>query len=180
MRKDIDDVTVKENEESRTYANPAGHRFDKELKEMNGKLDALLESSAKHSESIASLKAKNAVQESLNDSLVVKNTVQESVNESLSTRVSQLQILSNGFKEIRQRMFTVYKRDIKGQSHLSRPRSIVAGNAHAHDADALTDARLLHEDPFWQDRSTYVELYGLQYDDVLAYRTYTDHVMGNS
>lgn len=178
LRNGIDEVTIKEAEGKRTYANPAGHGFEQEFQEINLKLDALSEDSAKLQQSIASLMAMNTEQKSVNDSLKVKNTVQESTNDSLSTRVTQLQKFTNGFKEVRQRMFTVYKRDIKGQTYLGRSRSIAVGNAHAHDADALTDARLFDDDPFWQDRSTYLEIYGLQFEEVLAYCMYTDHTMG--
>jgi hypothetical protein len=177
LRNGIDEVTVKETGGKRTYANPAGHGFEQKFQEMNQKLDALLEGCTKQQEFNASLMAKNTVQESINASLMAKNTVQESVNASLSTSVAQLKISSKAAQDIRWRMYDVYKRDIKGMEEVRGSSAIRAGNAWAHNGDALTDAVLFQHDIARQDRAIYLELYGWHFEKVLGYRKYTDEVM---
>ena len=49
----------------------------------------------------------------------------------------------------------------------------------AHEGDALGDAVLFDRD-HRTDRSIYRELYGLEYEKVLAFRTYTDDLFNTS
>ena len=92
---------------------------------------------------------------------------------SLESRVRYLVQSSEGYLTIRRRFLDLYKRDIKGIEELKGLKAIREGNLIAHEGDALGDAVLFDRDQR-TDRRTYRELYGLDYLQVLDFRTYTD------
>ena len=92
---------------------------------------------------------------------------------SLESRVRQLVQSSEGYLSTRRRFLDVYKRDIKAMNELKGSKAIREGCRTAHEGDALGDAVLFDRDQR-TDRSIYRELYGLDYLQVLDFRTYTD------
>lgn len=92
---------------------------------------------------------------------------------SLEGRVGRLTQSSEGYLLIRRRFLDVYKRDIKTMKELKGSGAIRRGNLIAHQGDALGDAMVYDRD-HRTDASLYRELYGLDYNQVLDFRTYTD------
>ena len=81
------------------------------------------------------------------------------------------------------RFLDVYKRDIKGIEELKGSKAIREGNLIAHEGDALGDAlgdAVLFDRDQRTDRSIYRELYGLEHQQVLDFRTYTDGLFKTS
>ena len=98
---------------------------------------------------------------------------------SLESRVRNLVQSSEGYLTIRRRFLDVYKRDTKGMEELKGSKAIRKGNLIAYEGDALGDAVLFDRDQR-KDRSIYRELYGLDHQQVLAFRTYTDGLFNTS
>ena len=94
---------------------------------------------------------------------------------SLESRVRRLVQSSEGYLSIRRRFFDIYKRDIKAMRELKGSKAIREGNLIAHEGDAVGDADLFDRDQR-TDRSIYRELYGLEYQQVLNFRTYADRL----
>ena len=92
---------------------------------------------------------------------------------SLKSHGRTLAQCSEGYLSIRRRFLDVYKRDIKDMEELKGSKAIREGNSIAHEGDALGDAVLFDRDQR-TDLRIYRELYGLEYKQVLAFRTYTD------
>lgn len=91
--------------------------------------------------------------------------------EFLNPRMDTLRQLSEGYLDIRRRFFDVYRRDMKHPKDKKSTKAIRDGNAAAHDGDAVADAFLFECDKR-TDRTTFRELYGLDADQVLHYRTH--------
>ena len=98
---------------------------------------------------------------------------------SLESRVSLLTQSSEGYLSIRRRFLDVYKRDIKAMEELKGSKAIRKGNTIAHEGDALGDAMLFVRDQR-TDRSIYRELYGLDFQQVLDFRMYTNDLFNTS
>ena len=92
---------------------------------------------------------------------------------SLKSHVRLLTQYSEGYLSIRRRFLDVYKREIKDMEELKGLKAIREGNLIAHEGDALGDAVLFDLD-YRTDKGIYRELYGLDYKQVLDFRTYTD------
>ena len=97
----------------------------------------------------------------------------------LESRVRRLVQSSEGYLSIRRRFLDVYKRDIKAMEELKGSKAIREGNIIAHEGDALGDAVLFDRDQR-TDRSIYRELYGLDHQQVLDFRTYTGGLFSKS
>ena len=95
----------------------------------------------------------------------------------MESRVRNLGQCSKGYLSIRRRFLDVYKREIKAE--LKGSKAIRAGNLIAHEGDALGDAVLFARDQR-TDRSIYREVYGLGYQQVLDFCTYTDNLSNMS
>lgn len=91
--------------------------------------------------------------------------------EFLNPRMDTLRQLSEGYLDNRRRFFDIYRRDIKHPKEKKSTKAIRDGNAAAHDVDAVADAFLFECDKR-TDRTTFRELYGLDVDQVLHYRTH--------
>lgn len=91
--------------------------------------------------------------------------------EFLNPRMDTLRQLSEGYLDIRRRFFDIYRRDIKHPKEKKSTKAIRDGNAAALDSDAVADAFLFECDKR-TDRTTFRELYGLDADQVLHYRTH--------
>lgn len=89
----------------------------------------------------------------------------------LNSRTDTLRQLSDGYLDIRRRFFDIYRRDRKHPKEKKSTKTIRDGNAAAHDGDAVADAFLFERDKR-TDRTTFRELYGLEADQVLQYRTH--------
>lgn len=90
----------------------------------------------------------------------------------LRADMSQAKPFADHFRDIRWRLYDVYKRDVKGESELRGSAPIRTGNELAHAGKALLDAKLFRSDHFRQDVATYLELHGMGYEQVLGYGTY--------
>lgn len=103
----------------------------------------------------------------------MKMKVDEHMEEilTLKSRVGLLVQSSDGYLTIRRRFLDVYKRDVLGE--LTGSKAIQEGNSIAYEGDALGDAVLFDRD-HRTDARIYRELYGLDYKQVLEFRTYTD------
>lgn len=91
--------------------------------------------------------------------------------EFLNPRMDTLRQLSEGYLDNRRRFFDIYRRYIKHPKEKKSTKAIRDGNAAAHDGDAVADAFLFECDKR-TDRTTFRELYGLDADQVLHYRTH--------
>lgn len=85
--------------------------------------------------------------------------------EFLNPRMDTLRQFSEGYLDNRRRFFDIYRRDIK------HPKEQSEMAMQPHDGDAVADAFLFECDKR-TDRTTFRELYGLEADQVLHYRTH--------
>lgn len=70
----------------------------------------------------------------------------------------------------------MYKRDVEGIETAKDSQTTLRGNYSAHEGDALGDAALFHRDRR-TDRITYWRLYGLEYGQVLEFRTFIHQLL---
>ena len=95
---------------------------------------------------------------------------QEEHNET-KRQLKTLRQLLEGYLDIRRRFFDLYRRDIKHLKENKSTNAIREGNSAAHDGDAVGDAFLFECDKR-TDRTLFRELYGLDVDQVLHFRTH--------
>ena len=134
------------------YATSGGHGVLEDLAQLRMQIDFLLAKDAKR---------ENKISEH-----------QKHIS-SLESRVRCLVQSSEGYLQIRKRFLDVYKRDIKAIEGFKPSETILEGNMVTREGDAFGDAVLFDRDQR-TDRSIYRELYGLDYQQVLDFGTYTD------
>ena len=71
------------------------------------------------------------------------------------------------------------ERRVRLLEQIQGSKGIWEGNSAAHYGDAIADAFLFDRD-HRSDRCVYRDLYGLEYQQVLDYRTYTDGLFNMS
>ena len=151
LRDEAEQVTIGETENNIVFANTGGFGVLEGLEQIKRDIKILMAKDDKMTSHIEEL--------------------QQNVS-YLESRVGCLVQSSEGYLSIRRRFLEVYKRDVK----MEKPENSKAnqeGNIVAHEGDALGDAALFQRDQR-TDRSTYRELYGLEYQQVLDFSTYTD------
>ncbi|KAK3176307.1 hypothetical protein OEA41_007630 [Lepraria neglecta] len=159
LRNGVEHVTMGHNGDKVVYANSGGHGILRDLEEMKRTVAMLVANDEKKTSKIDK-------HEKHIDELQKKTTYLES-------RVRNLVQSSEGYLMIRRRFLDVYKRDIKGMEELRGSKAIRDRNLIAHEGDALGDAVLFDRDQR-TDRSIYRELYGLDYEKVLAFHSGSD------
>ena len=150
LRQQIHDVNLDQVGERLVYGNSAGLTLLGELEELKESMTLLQKRVAESETTIEGHRKEIA---------------------ELQTRVGYLTASSEGYLAIRRRFLDVYKRDIKSMEELRNPRAIRNGNVVAHEGDALSDAVVFDRDRR-SDRSTFRELYGLEYGQVLEFCEY--------
>lgn len=84
----------------------------------------------------------------------------------LYARIKELAAASQGYLNIRHRFLDTFRRDILKDPTFNRTM-IQAGNAAAHNGDAVTDA-CLFENGSRKDKSLLFKVYGLNAEDILS------------
>lgn len=85
--------------------------------------------------------------------------------------IRNLTTASEGYFKIRQRFLDIFRRDVLQESTAQWTPLIGAGNAAAHQGDAITDAGLFASGAR-QDVSLMVKIYGLTHTQVLSLSKY--------
>ena len=158
LRDGAEHITIGQIGNNLVYANSGGHGILEELEQIKREMHILTAKDEKRASQI--------------------DEHQKQIS-SLESRVRHLVQSSEGYLSIRRRFIDVYKRDIKAMEGLKGSKAIREGNIIAHEGDALGDAVLFDRDQR-TDRSIYRELYGLDYQQVLDFRTYTDGLFNKS
>ncbi|KAL2059455.1 hypothetical protein ABVK25_000748 [Lepraria finkii] len=151
LRDRAEHITMGQAGNKLVYANSGGHGVLGELADMKMKLDILIAETSQideHQKEIDEYQKKNS---------------------SLESRVKLLTQTSERYLSIRRRFLDIYKRDIKGIEELKGSKAIREGNQIAHEGDALWDAMLFDRDQR-KDKTTYRDLYGLDYSQVLDFQ----------
>lgn len=148
----VDDMSMGQAGDYLVHGNPGGHGILEELYDMKGRMDIL--------------EKKVTAKDDKTSAQIFQQ--QQSIT-FLESRVRVLSLNSKVYIGIRERFIDSYKR-CKGGSKFTK--AIDIGNKLAHEGDAILDATLWDQGGR-TDRSTYRELYGLEYTQVLEYCKYT-------
>lgn len=95
-----------------------------------------------------------------NKDLKSDNTDLKSDNKNLNSRITDLELSTQGFYKLRSRFLSTYKRDRLGTASSADYQTIGEGNVFAHAGNALRDAELYTRGER-TDFPTYKSLYGL-------------------
>ncbi len=165
LRDGAERVTMGQAGNNLVYANSAGHGVLEDLENLKKQIAILMAKDEGRASQIVQ-----------HQQQIVQHQQQIA---SLEKQVSRLSQSSEGYLAIRRRFLDVYKRDIKGMEEVKGNKAIREGNIIAHEGDALGDAALFDRDQR-TDRRVYRELYGLDHQQVLEFRTYTDGLFNTS
>lgn len=184
LREESDHITVGQFENRPAYANAEGHSLLDSMERMSKQMENMM---AEQTTQIQAMMAERDKQRDENWAEERRQTNEMIVN--LTTKIDkqnkkigeqdinisdqriQLSALvqsSAGHRKMRKRLVEGYKRNT------NRPYNgqiIAEGNALAHDGDALADAALF-KDEHRSDTYIFRELYGLDPEQVLEFRTY--------
>ena len=165
LRDGAEHVTMGQSGHKLVYANPGGRGILWELEQMRMEVNILKTKDETNTSQIGE-----------HQKQIVEH--QKHIS-SLESRVKRLVQCSDGYLSIRRRFLDVFKRDIMDMKELKGSKAIREGNSRAHEGDALGDAVVFDRDQR-TDRSIYRELYGLDHQQVLHFRTYTDGLFSTS
>ena len=183
LRNEVKRVTARQLEDKVVYANSGGHGLLAKLEEMTTAIERLNAKDEETTTAIKRLTAKDEETTTAIEHLTAKDEqktaqLKEHQNEVtlLKGQVGRLIQSSEGYRAIRRRFLDVYQRDIKGIKEFKGSKAIQTGNLRAHEGDALGDAVLFNHDGR-SDSYLYRELYGLDFEQVLNFRMYTDDLL---
>ena len=187
LRDGAEHVTTGQGGHNHVYANPGGHGILRELEQMRMEMKILMANDEKKTSQIdehqkridEGQKQIDEHQKRIDEGQKQIDEHQKRIDEdqkhisSLESHVKRLVQCSDGYLSIRRRFLDVFKRDIMDMKELKGSKAIREGDSRAHEGDALGDAVVFDRDQR-TDRSIYRELYGLDHQQVLDFRTYTD------
>ena len=194
LRNEVKRVTARQLEDKVVYANSGGHGLLAKLEEMTTAIErlnakdeetttAIERLTAETTTAIERLTAEDEQKTTAIERLTAKDEqktaqLKEHQNEVtlLKGQVGRLIQSSEGYRAIRRRFLDVYQRDIKGIKEFKGSKAIQTGNLRALEGDALGDAVLFNHDGR-SDSYLYRELYGLDFEQVLNFRMYTDDLL---